>query len=130
MMRFVWVLACLVGVVWATCSGDCASCHFRLDYAKDTRHAPMRECKTCHTEEKMAQVDMGEGCGRDCFACHDVQRVRAPALMDSHKVIDTCIHCHQSLSRSLFDPTSGTQNIFEQSIKDFSPALTPLQDSK
>lgn len=129
-MRAVWLMMCFMGVIWATCSGDCANCHFKLDYDKDTRHSPMRECKTCHTEEKMAQVDMGGGCGKDCFACHDVQKVRTPELASSHKVIERCMDCHKNLSQSLFSPTSPTQNIFEQSIKDFSPALAPSQDSK
>ncbi|WP_394909000.1 cytochrome c3 family protein [uncultured Helicobacter sp.] len=129
-IRSVWLMLCFVGVVWGTCSGDCAMCHFRLDYTKDKRHIPMRECKTCHTEEKMSQVDMGGGCGKDCFACHDVQKVRTPKLADSHKIIDVCMDCHKSLSQSLFNPTSPTQNIFEQSIKDFSRSLTPSQDSQ
>lgn len=129
-MRSVWLLLCFVGAIWATCSGDCATCHFTLDYAKDKRHMPMRECKTCHTEEKMMQIDMGGGCGKDCFACHDIQKVRTPALMNAHKVIDNCMDCHTKLSQSLFNPTSPTQNIFQQSIRDFSHSLTPQQDSK
>lgn len=129
-VRNVCLVLCCMGAMWATCSGDCAMCHFRLDYTKDKRHIPMLACKSCHTEEKMTQIDMGGGCGKDCFACHDVQKVRTPKLANDHRIIDTCMDCHKSLSQSLFTPNAPTQNIFEQSIQDFSHSLSPLQDSK
>lgn len=105
-MRFValWVGFC---AFLLACSGDCASCHANLDYTKDKRHMPMLECKTCHTDEKMAEIDMG-GCGQDCFACHNAQKLLKPELSSAHQVIKECMECHQNLdvfgAKKLFNP--------------------------
>lgn len=101
------------------CTGDCKSCHATLDYKNDIRHIPMLECKTCHTEAKMAQIDMG-GCGEDCFACHDISKIQAPSLAQAHQVINSCIQCHTSLSNS---PISTGENVFQKSLKSFSNGL-------
>ncbi|WP_084340130.1 hypothetical protein [Helicobacter pametensis] len=95
-MRFFGIFCLLIIAVWA-CQGDCASCHTTLDYKHDFRHQPMQECKNCHTEEKMSQIDMG-ACGQDCFACHDAQKLLKPELSEAHKVIQQCINCHTSLN--------------------------------
>ncbi|PAF46991.1 hypothetical protein BKH46_05705 [Helicobacter sp. 12S02634-8] len=95
-MKIILWLGAVFSLAFA-CSGDCASCHYRLDYQHDTRHAPMLECKTCHTDKKMSQIDMGDTCGQDCFACHSVQKLNSPKLASAHQVIKQCIACHQSL---------------------------------
>lgn len=105
------------------CTGDCKSCHGGLDYAKDKRHAPMLTCKSCHTDEKMAQIDMG-GCGQDCFACHDINKVQAPSLAKEHAVIEGCISCHTMLGSSPFsNPFNTKDNIFEKSLDNFGKGL-------
>lgn len=86
-----------------SCTGDCASCHSTLDYKNDSRHAPMLECKTCHTQEKMAKLKMGDTCGADCFACHKPQKLESPELKPTHKVIQSCISCHQNLDKDILN---------------------------
>lgn len=104
-----------------SCSGDCASCHFKLDYQNDPRHSQMLECKTCHTEEKMNSIEMG-GCGQDCFACHSPQKLQNPSLSKEHGMIPQCIECHTSLQKKMFDP----KNLFEgKSIFEQAPKLFP-----
>ena len=117
-MRIFAMIALLAAVAWA-CTGDCKSCHSKLDYQNDIRHRPMLECKSCHTEEKMASIDMG-GCGGDCFACHDIHKIQAPSLAREHYVINACIQCHTSLSTS---PIHTGENVFQKSLKSFSNGL-------
>ncbi|PAF54038.1 hypothetical protein BKH42_03390 [Helicobacter sp. 13S00482-2] len=81
------------------CSGDCASCHYNLNY-NDKRHSPMLTCKNCHTDEKMAQLNMGDTCGQDCFACHDATKLNNPKLTSSHQMIKECISCHQDIQKN------------------------------
>ncbi|ANV97330.1 hypothetical protein BBW65_00160 [Helicobacter enhydrae] len=105
-MRYFVVLITFCACMWA-CEGDCASCHTTLDYQNDKRHQPMLECKKCHTPEQMEQIDMG-GCGKDCFACHNAQKLNDPKLAQSHKQILKCIECHTKLDKfnlkQFFDP--------------------------
>lgn len=115
MFRIFFVLGIFIGIVEA-CTGDCAQCHQNLDYQNDLRHISMLGCKECHTDAKMAQIDMG-GCGKDCFACHDTNKLRAPHLASSHQMIDACIQCHTSLSQS---PISTGENVFQKGIQNFS----------
>lgn len=82
------------------CSGDCASCHYNIDYKNDSRHSPMLECKSCHSDEKMAQINMGDTCGQDCFACHDSKKLSDPTLASSHSMIKNCISCHQNIQKN------------------------------
>ena len=110
--------------LWASCSGDCKSCHFALDYKKDARHKPMLECKSCHNTQSN---NTGTGCGQDCFVCHSVEKIRLPELKANHKVIDECINCHKGLSQSLAPNVGGQgiQNIFQQNLKNYSEILAP-----
>ena len=117
-MRFLAVVCVLCIGVFA-CTGDCKTCHQKLDYTKDSRHSPMAVCKTCHTDEKMAQIDMG-ACGADCFACHDMKKIQAPKIAKDHTMLNACMQCHLQLSSSPFD--SGI-NVFEKGIKSFSDKL-------
>ncbi len=118
--RVLWAVSIIILDIWG-CTGDCKSCHQNLDYKNDIRHRPMLECKTCHTDEKMAQIDMG-GCGEDCFSCHDVKKIQSPALAKEHSVIDACIQCHTQLSTS---PINTGENVFQKSLKSFSNGLAP-----
>lgn len=95
MRKICVILACFVSVALA-CTGDCRACHQNLDYQNDIRHNPMLGCKTCHTDAKMSQIDMG-GCGEDCFACHNSQKVLSPALSREHIAINRCITCHKQM---------------------------------
>ncbi|TLD97321.1 hypothetical protein LS71_000765 [Helicobacter jaachi] len=118
--RILALYVIFVGALWA-CTGDCKACHQNLDFQNDIRHRPMTECKTCHTDAKMAQIDMG-GCGKDCFACHDIQKVQAQALAKEHYVINACIQCHSQLSTS---PINTGEGVFQKSLKNFSDGLMP-----
>lgn len=122
-MRIIYLLITLCAGLIA-CTGDCRSCHQNLDYKNDARHAPMLECKSCHTDEKMASIDMG-GCGEDCFACHDIQKIQSPALAKEHNVINSCMGCHAGLKNS---PLNTGVNVFQKGFKNFSDALvSPTQ---
>lgn len=79
----------------------------------------MAVCKTCHTDEKMAQIDMG-GCGADCFACHDMRKIQSAKLAKDHMVLNACMQCHTQLSSS---PLSSGTNVFQKSIESFSDKL-------
>lgn len=119
-MRVVVFLSFFISLILA-CSGDCASCHFKLDYKSDERHKSMLECKSCHTEEKMNAIEMG-GCGQDCFACHSPQKLQNPSLSKEHGMIPQCIECHKGLQKQLFDP----QNLFKGgSVFEQMPKLFP-----
>ncbi|MCX2716172.1 hypothetical protein OQH61_00255 [Helicobacter sp. MIT 21-1697] len=118
--RTLLVVSIIILDVWA-CTGDCKSCHQNLDYKNDIRHRPMLECKTCHTDEKMAQIDMGS-CGEDCFSCHDAKKIQSPSLAKEHRAINACIQCHTQLSTS---PLNAGENVFQKSLKSFSNALAP-----
>lgn len=120
-----WMLKILCGVsiaigVGYACTGDCKACHQNLDYTNDMRHSPMIECKSCHTHEKMSQIDMG--CGQDCFACHDARKTQAPELARAHFAIKSCIQCHTQISQSPFDTGS---NVFEKGLKSYSFGIMP-----
>lgn len=105
--------------VMFACTGDCKMCHQNLDYKNDIRHSPMLLCKSCHTDEKMAKIDMG-GCGPDCFACHDIKNIQVGAYAREHMAINACMQCHTQLSLS---PINTGENVFEKGIKSFSNGL-------
>lgn len=98
------------------CTGDCASCHYKLDYKNDTRHSPMLDCKTCHTPEKMAAINMGDTCGEDCFACHDANKLKDKKLESSHKVIQSCIECHKNLAKETLNKSIFLQDNLNKSF--------------
>lgn len=60
----------------------------------------MLECKTCHTDEKMSKINMGDTCGQDCFACHNAKKLEDPKLKSAHHIIKSCISCHTSLEKN------------------------------
>lgn len=105
-----------------SCTGDCASCHYTIDYKNDKRHAAMLECKTCHTPEKMQSLNMGDTCGEDCFACHNVEKLQKESLKKEHSVImDSCMQCHknlakETLNKSIFMQERLQQNFFNHDL--------------
>jgi len=82
------------------CSGDCKSCHPKLDLNGDTRHSIMKNCINCHTEDSFINIDMGAACGQDCWACHDVKKVSKLQIIE-HKELERCIACHTGLDKKL-----------------------------
>lgn len=99
------------------CTGDCASCHYSLDYKNDTRHSPMLECKTCHTDEKMKSINMGDTCGEDCFSCHNAEKLQNKSLKKSHSVImDSCMQCHKNLAKETLEKNFMKQGIMHQNF--------------
>lgn len=113
-MRFLIALGLFLSTLFS-CTGDCASCHAKLDYKNDERHKAMIECKTCHTEEKMNSIEMG-GCGQDCFSCHAPSKLQNPLLSKEHGMIPQCIQCHTNLQKNPFDAKNlfNQKSIFEQ----------------
>lgn len=81
------------------CTGDCASCHFNIDF-KDSRHSVMLNCKVCHTDEKLKDTPMGNFCGQDCFECHDIRKINAMPIQE-HLALNTCISCHKKIDKKL-----------------------------
>lgn len=97
-MRILFFIMLLMVATFA-CSGDCASCHFSIDY-KDKRHKVMLDCKSCHTDAKLAKTPMDSSCGQDCFSCHSIKKINAVDNAE-HRALSTCISCHTSLNQKL-----------------------------
>lgn len=81
------------------CSGDCASCHFSIDY-KDERHKVMLDCKVCHTESRLNSQMKLASCGQDCFECHDIRTINKVNTKE-HTALNTCITCHKHIDNKL-----------------------------
>jgi formate-dependent nitrite reductase cytochrome c552 subunit len=106
MKKIVLVVLVLLGVntYLGACEGDCVVCHPKLvkeDGKLDKDHAILVTCKTCHTQEEMEKIDMGSGCGQDCWDCHDIKKVTASGV-PQHKNLQTCIDCHVTIDKSMF----------------------------
>lgn len=99
MKRFMLFFAFFFSAASADCGGDCVSCHFSIDY-KDERHKIMLDCKICHTPEKLKSQMTTNGCGRDCFECHSVNKINSIAIKE-HTALNTCISCHTRLNNKL-----------------------------
>lgn len=98
-MRKIALFFALCVAAFADCGGDCASCHFSIDY-KDERHKIMLDCKNCHTDENLKSQMRINGCGRDCFECHSVSKINAVAIKE-HIELNTCISCHTKIDNKL-----------------------------
>lgn len=98
-MRKILLFFALCAWAIADCGGDCATCHFSIDY-KDERHKIMLDCKVCHTPEKLKSQMTTNGCGRDCFECHSVSKINAVAIKE-HIALNTCISCHTRIDNKL-----------------------------
>jgi len=110
MKKIVLVILVLLGLntYLSACEGDCVVCHPKLvkeDGKLDKDHAILVTCKTCHTQEEMEKIDMGSGCGQDCWDCHDIKKVTASGV-PQHKNLQTCIDCHVTLDKSMFGGAS------------------------
>ena len=106
----------------ADCGGDCATCHFSIDY-KDERHKIMLDCKVCHTPEKLKSQMTTNGCGRDCFECHSVSKINAVAIKE-HIALNTCISCHTRIDNKL---TPNINPLFNN--KSLNRKISPLNQS-
>ncbi len=104
----------------SACEGDCVLCHPKLvkeDGKLDKEHAILTTCKTCHTQEEMEKIDMGGGCGQDCWECHDIKKV-TQSHIPQHQGLQKCIDCHLTLDKNLFgggsvEPFSSTPTLDE-----------------
>ena len=100
---FVFAVA-LFNTTLNACEGDCVVCHPKLvqaDGKLDKDHAVLVSCKTCHTQEEMEKIDMGNGCGQDCWDCHDIKKVTASNVKE-HRGLQKCIDCHITLNKNMF----------------------------
>lgn len=79
-------------------------CHPKLvkeEGKLDKEHAVLTSCKTCrHTQEEMAKINMGAGCGQDCWECHDITKVTASQVPE-HQGLNRCIECHLTINKNL-----------------------------
>jgi len=94
----------IFNTVTQACEGDCVVCHPNLvkeDGKLDKDHAILVTCKTCHTQEEMEKIDMGSGCGQDCWDCHDIKKVTASKVKE-HNGLQTCIDCHVTIDKNMF----------------------------
>lgn len=85
------------------CEGDCVVCHPNLvkeNGKMDKDHAVLVTCKTCHTQEEMEKIDMGSGCGQDCWDCHDIKKVTA-SKVKQHNGLQACIDCHLTINKDM-----------------------------
>ena len=102
----------IVTITGQACEGDCVVCHPNLvkeDGKLDKDHAILVTCKTCHTQEEMEKIDMGSGCGQDCWDCHDINKVTA-SNVPQHKGLQACIDCHVTINKNMFG--SNTTSAF------------------
>jgi len=100
-----WMLALfLFNSCLEACEGDCVVCHPKLvkeDGKLDKDHEILVSCKVCHTQEEMEKIDMGNGCGQDCWDCHDIKKVTASNVKE-HRGLQKCIDCHVTLNKNMF----------------------------
>jgi hypothetical protein len=87
------------------------SCHPKLleNIATDTRHQPMQTCIQCHSNTSEA---MGS-CGKDCFTCHDAQKIEQSQIQ-AHHVVAQCRACHLKV----FLPTSTPKQSSTTSLQE------------
>lgn len=121
-MRKIALFFALCVGAFADCGGDCATCHFSIDY-KDERHRIMLDCKVCHTPEKLKSQMTTNGCGRDCFECHSVSKISSVAIKE-HIALNTCISCHTRIDNKL---TPNINPLFNNKL--LNRKLSPLNQS-
>lgn len=97
-MKILVALFAICAVAFA-CSGDCASCHFSIDY-KDERHKIMLDCKICHSDSRLNSQMKIASCGQDCFECHDINAINKTNIKE-HIALNTCISCHIKITNKL-----------------------------
>ncbi len=109
-MKYIITIILLLNIA-LSCSGDCRSCHSSLDY-NDLKHNIMLNCKDCHTDEKLARVQMQNSCGQDCFECHSVQKINSIKNKE-HNSLNECINCHSSLKNTLKEKLNNNKPLFD-----------------
>jgi len=117
-MKYIFLLLISIIGFLPACEGDCVLCHPKLikeDGKLDKEHAILTTCKSCHTQEEMQKIDMGGGCGQDCWECHDIKKVTRSRVMQ-HQGLQKCIDCHLTLDKNLFgggsvEPFSATPTL-------------------
>ena len=112
MKNFLLAIAILFisNISLSACEGDCVMCHPKLikkNGKMDKDHAILVSCKVCHTQEEMEKIDMGSGCGQDCWDCHDIKKVTA-SKVKQHNGLQKCIDCHLTLDKNMFGGATGT----------------------
>ena len=100
-MKIIFLFLALFCAALLACTGDCVSCHPKLNVTTDVRHTPLATCITCHTKESLLGVDMGAACGQDCFACHSADKITQSGVIE-HQSIGSCIACHTTLKKETF----------------------------
>jgi len=91
------------------CEGDCVVCHPNLVQENgklDKEHEILLTCKVCHTQEEMEKIDMGSGCGQDCWDCHDIKKVTASKVKE-HNGLQKCIDCHVTIDKTMLGDTAA-----------------------
>jgi len=107
-MKYIFLLLMIFLGIANACEGDCVLCHPKLlkeNGKLDKEHAILTTCKSCHTQEEMQKIDMGGGCGQDCWECHDIKKVTRSGVLQ-HKGLQKCIDCHLKLDKNLFSAGS------------------------
>jgi hypothetical protein len=109
-----------------SCDGNCVSCHPKLvkNGTLDQHHAILDNCKTCHSKEALANVNMGASCGKDCWECHSVKKV-ASISVPEHLVLPKCIECHKKLKNvnnlqqylDQYNPKNNLMNFLREETK-------------
>ncbi len=138
MKNFLLAIAILFisNISLSACEGDCVMCHPKLikkDGKMDKDHAILVTCKTCHTQEEMEKIDMGSGCGQDCWDCHDIKKVTASKVKE-HNNLQKCIDCHVTLDKNMFGGATGTAfsnlGTLDDLVNDSSSESADINESK
>ena len=126
----------IFNMVAQACEGDCVMCHPKLVDEKgkmDKDHEVLVSCKTCHTQEDMEKIDMGSGCGQDCWDCHDIKKVTASKVKE-HNGLQKCIDCHVTLDKNMFSGATGTAfsnlSTLDDLVNDSSSAVIDVNETK
>jgi len=101
---FIVLTLFLMNSTLVACEGDCVLCHPKLTELKDDlakEHEVLVTCKTCHTQEEMEKIDMGNGCGDDCWDCHDINKVVKSNVVQ-HQGLQKCIDCHVAINKNMW----------------------------
>lgn len=126
-MKILMIILSLQIALFA-CSGDCASCHFNVDY-NDNEHNIMLNCKVCHTDEKLAQLRMQNSCGQDCFNCHSIEKINMINNKE-HMALKNCISCHVSLKNTLKNKLNNNVNpLFNNKIFNKNNIMNPQSEA-
>lgn len=115
MFKYFALLTLLIYTAFA-CSGDCMSCHPKLEKTIqfDLKHKPMLTCVKCHSPDsnKMAE------CGSDCFSCHSQAKLDKNNIKE-HIIIRECRDCHMKMKNDLKLGISFGSSSQDSTLRDF-----------